>query len=143
MMMKQANANPTLRWPQVATGFGGPSIRALHVSRRWMAAAAGGDGSTKSPVTKKVYFDITIGGKPEGRITFGLYGDDVPKTAENFRKLAIGEGDLSYKGSPFHRVIPDFMIQGGDFTNGNGTGGRSIYGRTFPVSFKSIPVDIV
>ena len=80
------------------------------------------------------FFDITAGGSPLGRIEFELFNDVVPKTAENFRALCTGEkgGNLTYKGCPFHRIIPDFMLQGGDFTNKNGTGGVSIYGHKFP-----------
>jgi len=86
----------------------------------------------------RVFFDVTIGGKPTGRVVMELFANEVPKTAENFRSLCTGEKGvgkqgkpLHYKGSTFHRIIPDFMCQGGDFTRGNGTGGESIYGEKF------------
>ncbi|MFJ6215474.1 peptidylprolyl isomerase [Streptomyces sp. NPDC092296] len=78
-----------------------------------------------------VYFELSANGEPLGTITFKLFDDVVPETARNFRELATGQNGFGYEGSTFHRVIPQFMLQGGDFTNHNGTGGKSIYGAKF------------
>ena len=94
------------------------------------AALASGAALAENPT---IAMDVTIAGEPAGTIEAELFADVVPKTAENFRALCAAAPDaaLSYDRSPFHRIIPGFMIQGGDFTDGDGTGGRSIYGERF------------
>uniref|UniRef100_A0A8C7E8I4 Peptidyl-prolyl cis-trans isomerase n=1 Tax=Nothoprocta perdicaria TaxID=30464 RepID=A0A8C7E8I4_NOTPE len=92
-----------------------------------------------NPRNPRAFFDVDVGGERVGRIVFELFADVVPKTAENFRALCTGEKGagpttgkpLHYKGCPFHRIIKQFMVQGGDFSNQNGTGGESIYGEKF------------
>lgn len=96
--------------------------------------AASGPLPENPPITDKVFFDVTEDGTPIGRITIGLFGSVVPKTVKNFVEIAKGESEdskMRYAGSIFHRVISDFMLQGGDFETGKGFGGYSIYGGKF------------
>ncbi|KAF7340539.1 Peptidyl-prolyl cis-trans isomerase [Mycena sanguinolenta] len=103
------------------------AIRSFTSSSR-VAATSPAAGSIVKP---NVFFNIHVNGKPSGKIVFKMYDNDVPRTAANFRELATGQHGFGYAGCGFHRIIPQFMIQGGDFTHHNGMGGRSIYGAKF------------
>jgi len=137
--------------PLLLLGFGcfGLAIYTLAHGVSGIGGGGGGGGGggrgpkllmedAMAPSNPRVYFDLEIGGIDAGRVEFELFASVCPKTAENFRALCTGEKGvgrrgkpLSFSGSSFHRVIPGFMCQGGDFTNGNGTGGESIYGEKF------------
>lgn len=127
----------TTPWPMLS--FGLLVVLPLLVLFAVSGAAAAGDYKPHHAVNPKnpqVFFEITIGDKVAGRVEMELFADTCPKTAENFLQLCVGTKSksgkvLHYKGSSFHRVIPDFMCQGGDFTAGNGSGGESIYGAKF------------
>lgn len=100
------------------------------------AAKAAEVKDPKTEITAKCFFDVNIGKEKAGTILIGVFGKTVPKTADNFMSICRGDKlksgkTLTYTGSKFHRIIPSFMLQGGDITNGDGTGGESIYGRTF------------
>jgi cyclophilin family peptidyl-prolyl cis-trans isomerase len=105
--------------------------KALFLLITGLALAAMTFSSLAQNKLPKVFFELQADGEKLGRVVFELRSDVVPKTAENFRVLCTGEQGYGYKGSIFHRVIPDFMCQAGDFTNHNGTGGKSIYGDRF------------
>ncbi|HRG33870.1 MAG: peptidylprolyl isomerase [Saprospiraceae bacterium] len=107
-----------------------PVLASLFCGSSYLAAQ-NQKASKKMTTNPKVFFDITINDQPAGRIVFELYADVAPITAENFRALCTGEKGFGFQGSGFHRIIPQFMCQGGDFTNHNGTGGKSIYGEKF------------
>ncbi|CAH1961706.1 unnamed protein product [Acanthoscelides obtectus] len=107
------------------------SLLILSVFVAVFSSSAAADDKKGPKVTDKVWFDIKIGDEAVGRVVIGLFGKTVPKTVQNFVELAKRPEGQGYKGSKFHRVIKDFMIQGGDFTKGDGTGGKSIYGDRF------------
>jgi len=134
-MLKQL-CNPTISRRPLISNFTSlntfnNSSRNFHASTPNMAIKTYFDVTWEGPVLDKEGKSTGVIKEQSGRINFTLYDDVVPKTAENFRALCTGEKGFGYAGSAFHRIIPQFMLQGGDFTRGNGTGGKSIYGEKF------------
>ena len=144
----KSSLHTTIRQMATFAAAGGIAYGAYYLVRSHLVGDDAGGKETDGPVppqadvTSRVFFDITIDNVPAGRIVMGLHGDVVPKTVENFVTLCRGDKldttttggtriRLAYEGSSFHRVIPRFMIQGGDFTHHNGMGGMSIYGTNF------------
>ncbi len=106
-------------------------ISGLVMACLFLAGGLAAPKKAAAAANPKVFFDVAIGDQKTERIVMELFADVVPKTAENFRQLVTHEKGFGFKGSIFHRIIPEFMLQGGDITNSDGTGGKSIYGRTF------------
>jgi peptidyl-prolyl cis-trans isomerase B (cyclophilin B) len=129
---KEVNSLQATTTKRQALAMGAAAAFAATTAAVPLPARAEQKPATEAEVTEKVYFDMTVGGEPAGRSVLGLFGSDVPKTVKNFASLSTGEYGFGYKDCTFHRVIKDFVIQGGDFTRGNGTGGKSIYGSKFP-----------